>query len=49
MKIQDIIDAGNEFNIPYILVEQDHSTYDQIESIKISMSNFKKMRGLEWD
>ena len=49
MKIQDIIDAGNEHNIPYMLVEQDYSTLDEIDSINVSMSNFKKMRGLEWD
>ena len=49
IKIQDVIDAGNEFNIPYILVEQDYTTLDEIESINVSMSNFKKMRGLEWD
>lgn len=49
MKIQDVIDAGNEFNIPYILVEQDFTKLDEMESINISMSNFRKMRGLEWD
>lgn len=49
IKIQDVIDAGNEFNIPYILVEQDFSTLDEIDSINVSMANFKKMRGLEWD
>lgn len=49
IKIQDVIDAGNEFNVPYILVEQDYSKLDEIDSINVSMSNFKKMRGLEWD
>ncbi|MDO4274556.1 MAG: sugar phosphate isomerase/epimerase [Eubacteriales bacterium] len=49
IKIQDVIDAGNEYNIPYILVEQDHSRLDEIDSINVSMTNFKKMRGLEWD
>lgn len=49
IKIQDVIDAGNEYGIPYILVEQDHTKLDEIESIKVSMANFKKMRGLEWD
>lgn len=49
LKIQDFIDVGNEYHIPYILVEQDYSKYDEIESINISMRNFKKMRGLEWD
>ena len=49
IKIQDVIDAGNEYGIPYILVEQDYTKLDEIESIKVSMANFKKMRGLEWD
>lgn len=49
IKIQDVIDAGNEFGIPYILVEQDYSKLDEIDSINVSMANFKKMRGLEWD
>lgn len=49
LKIQDYIDAGNEYGVPYILVEQDYSKYDEFESINISMNNFKKMRGLEWD
>jgi sugar phosphate isomerase/epimerase len=49
IKIQDVIDAGNEFDIPYILVEQDYTTLTEYESIKVSMANFKKMRGLEWD
>lgn len=49
IKVQDVIDAGNEFNIPYILVEQDHTKLDELDSIKLSYNNFKKMRGLEWD
>jgi sugar phosphate isomerase/epimerase len=49
IKIQDVIDAGNEYNIPYILIEQDYSTLNEFESIKVSMENFRKMRGLEWD
>ena len=49
VKIQDVIDAGNELNIPYIFVEQDSTVRDQIESVGISIANMKKMRGLEWD
>lgn len=49
IKIQDVIDAGNEFQIPYILVEQDFTKLDELDSIKKSMSNFRKMRGLDWD
>lgn len=47
MKIQDIINAGNEMNIPYILVEQDYSKYDDITSIQISMEMLKTMHGIE--
>ena len=49
IKVQDVIDAGNEFKIPYILVEQDFTTLTEIESINRSMYNFRKMRGLEWN
>jgi sugar phosphate isomerase/epimerase len=49
IKIQDIIDAGNEFNIPYILVEQDYTTLTEFESIRVSMDSFRKMRGLEFN
>lgn len=46
IKIQDVIDAGNEFNIPYFLVELDITTMGEIDSIAKSMSNLKKMRDL---
>jgi hypothetical protein len=49
IKIQDVIDAGNELEVPYIFVEQDYSSLPELESIKVSMTNFKNMRGLEWD
>jgi sugar phosphate isomerase/epimerase len=49
IKIQDVIDAGNEFSIPYIFIEQDYTILTEYESIKVSMANFKKMRGLDWD
>ena len=49
IKVQDVIDAGNEFKIPYIFVEQDFTTLTEIESINRSMYNFRKMRGLEWN
>jgi sugar phosphate isomerase/epimerase len=47
IKIQDVIDAGNEFGVPYILVEQDYTKLDEIESINRSMANFRKMRDLD--
>ncbi len=49
MKIQEIINAGNEKKIPYILVEQDDSKYDELTSIQRSMAAFKKMNGMEWN
>jgi sugar phosphate isomerase/epimerase len=49
IKVQDVIDAGNEFGIPYIFVEQDYSKLDEISSINKSMGSFKKMRGLDWN
>ncbi len=49
IKIQDVIDAGNEVGIPYIFIEQDASLLDERASIKKSMENFKKMRGMEWE
>jgi sugar phosphate isomerase/epimerase len=50
IKIQDVIDAGNEAKVPYIFIEQDYMhNKTEFESISRSMLNFKKMRGLEWD
>jgi sugar phosphate isomerase/epimerase len=49
MDIQSIIDAGNNIcRADYIILEQDHSSHDEFESIKISMKSFKKFRGIEW-
>lgn len=47
LKIQDIIDAGNELEIPLIFVEQDYTTMTELQSIQRSMENFKRMRGLQ--
>ena len=47
LKTQDVIDAGNECNIPIIFVEQDETTMTEIKSIQRSMENFRKMRGLD--
>jgi sugar phosphate isomerase/epimerase len=49
IKIQDVIDAGNDVGASYILVEQDFTKLDEYESMRLSMKNMKKMRGLEWD
>lgn len=46
LKVQDVVDAGNEYGVPYILVEQDYTQMDEIDSIRRSMSNLRKLRGL---
>lgn len=47
--IQGIINAANEYgDVDYIILEQDYTTYDEFESIKISMENFKKLKGITW-
>lgn len=48
LDIQSYIDAGNRAGIPYILLEQDYTLLDEIRSIKISMDNFRRFRGIEW-
>ncbi|MDR2104002.1 MAG: sugar phosphate isomerase/epimerase [Treponema sp.] len=49
LPIQDIINTGNRAcKSEYIVLEQDHSQYDEYESIRISMESFKKFTGIEW-
>jgi sugar phosphate isomerase/epimerase len=49
MDIQKIIDAANTgCNPEYIVLEQDCTQMDELESIKLSMENFKKYSGIEW-
>jgi sugar phosphate isomerase/epimerase len=49
LPIQDFINAGNEVcKVDYIILEQDFSTHDELESIRISMDSFKKFSGIEW-
>jgi sugar phosphate isomerase/epimerase len=49
MDIQSIIDAGNKVcKADYVILEQDFSSHDELESIKISMASFKKFTGIEW-
>ncbi|MBV9280378.1 MAG: hypothetical protein JOZ41_09890, partial [Chloroflexi bacterium] len=49
IKIQDVIDAGNEVGVDYLLVEQDHIVgSDEFESIAADRENLSRMRGLEW-
>jgi sugar phosphate isomerase/epimerase len=49
LPIQEIINAGNAVcKSDYIILEQDASKHDELESIRISMENFKKFSGIEW-
>ncbi|MBS4197106.1 sugar phosphate isomerase/epimerase family protein [Lederbergia citri] len=50
MPIQDIISfASKAPNLEYIILEQDHTNLDEIESIKVSMEAFKKYSGTIWE
>ncbi|MBC8530690.1 sugar phosphate isomerase/epimerase family protein [Gehongia tenuis] len=49
LPIQDYIDKANEIGVPYILLEQDLTKMDEIDSIETSMNAFKKFKGIEWD
>ncbi|GHV67630.1 sugar phosphate isomerase [Spirochaetia bacterium] len=49
LPIQDIINAGNtSCDTDYIILEQDFSTFDELESIKISMAGLRKFTGISW-
>ena len=48
LPIQDYIDAGNMAKIPYIILEQDYTKLDELESVKASMNAFRKFEGIEW-
>ena len=48
LPIQKYIDAGNEAGIPYILLEQDFTFLNQMDSVRISMESFRKYSGIEW-
>ena len=49
LPIQDFINAGNKVGVEYILLEQDLTAIDELDSIRISMDAFHKYEGLEWD
>lgn len=50
MDIQSIIDAATATgNIDYLILEQDFTTLDEIESIRRSMEGLKKFSGICWD
>jgi len=49
MDIQAIINTANELgSVEYIILEQDYSKLDQLESIKVSMRAFEKFTGISW-
>lgn len=49
MDIQAIIDAANEVGgVEAIILEQDNTKFDEMESIAISMREFRKFTGIEW-
>lgn len=49
MDIQSIINAGNnDCKADYIVLEQDYTKLDELESIKVSMEQFKQFTGIEW-
>lgn len=49
MPIQNIIDTAKAHcDVEYIVLEQDYTVLDEIESVKASMAEFKKFSGLTW-
>ena len=48
LDIQSYIDAANEAGVNVIYLEQDLTALDELESVQISMENFKKYNGIEW-
>ena len=49
LDIQGIVDTAREVTeADYIILEQDFSRYDELESIRISMDGFKKIHGVKW-
>lgn len=49
MDIQSIINVGNTVcHSDTIVLEQDRTAHDELESIAISMEHFRKFKGLDW-
>lgn len=47
IKWQEVVDAANEFDIPYMFVEQDYTTYpDKYESLAASKNYLLSLKGL---
>jgi sugar phosphate isomerase/epimerase len=48
MKIQDIVDIGNELGVTHLFIEQDYTKYPNVfDSVKRSYDNMSKMRDLD--
>lgn len=48
LPIQSYIDAAEgASNLEYIILEQDHSTHDELKSVKISMQGFQQFKGVQ--
>lgn len=49
LPIQDIIDAAQALpNLDYLILEQDHTRYQEIESVRISKDAFSNYSGISW-
>lgn len=47
LPIQDYIDAANKApQVEYIILEQDHTRLDELESVRVSMEAFKRFSGI---
>jgi sugar phosphate isomerase/epimerase len=50
MDIQSIINAAEQYtDVSHIILEQDYTKHNEIDSIKISMESFRKFRGISWE
>jgi sugar phosphate isomerase/epimerase len=49
MKVQDIIDAGVDAGVSYMLVEQDAGHCTEFEMVAKSLANLHVMHGLDWE
>jgi sugar phosphate isomerase/epimerase len=50
LPIQEIIDAAGELpNLDYLLLEQDHTTFAELDSVRRSKDAFSAYRGIVWD
>ncbi|MGI6150162.1 MAG: sugar phosphate isomerase/epimerase family protein [Limnochordia bacterium] len=50
LPIQETINAAARApHLEYILLEQDHSKLEELDSISVSMEAFRKFSGIEWD